>query len=168
MRHKPASTALLLCWVGLFAFFISGETRLQAATFKLQVQLLWGTSDDHSPDPKHKMVEADVKAKLKELPLKWSNYFEVNRKDFEVPASGDQQGSPEREVRDRSEEPRWGKAGSRPLWQRQGNAATHANARKGRDARAGRECSQCHRLAGRPKADGIAGALAVAQRHPSA
>ena len=46
---------------------------LQAATMKLQVQLVWGTNDDHSPNPKHKPVEADVRKKLKELPLKWSN-----------------------------------------------------------------------------------------------
>jgi hypothetical protein len=88
MRHKPLSVALLLGWVGLLALFISGETQLQAATLKLQVQLIWGTGDDHSPDPKHKPIEAEVRAKLKDLPLKWSNYFEVNRKDFEVQPSG--------------------------------------------------------------------------------
>jgi hypothetical protein len=74
--------------LGVFTFLIASESRLQAATLKLQVQLIWGTGDDHSPDPKHKPLESDVKAKLKDLPLKWSNYFEVNRKDFEVPASG--------------------------------------------------------------------------------
>ena len=88
MRRKPALTALLLGWVGLFAFITSGATQLQAATLKLQVQLIWGTGDDRSPDPKHKSVESEVKMKLKDLPLKWNNYFEVNRKDFEVPASG--------------------------------------------------------------------------------
>lgn len=70
-----------------FAFLIGGESRLQAATVKLQVQLLWGTNDDRSPDPKHKPVEPDVREKLKELPLKWSHYFEVNRSDFELPPS---------------------------------------------------------------------------------
>jgi hypothetical protein len=88
MRHKPVSTALLLVWVGLLTSFISGETRLQAATLKLQVQLIWGTSDTHSPDPKHKVVEADVRTKLEDLPLKWTNYFEVNRKDFELASPG--------------------------------------------------------------------------------
>jgi hypothetical protein len=88
MRHIPFSRTLLLGWAGVFAFLISGEARLQAATLKLQVQLIWGTSDARSPDPKHKPLESDVQAKLRDLPLKWSNYFEVNRKDFEVPASG--------------------------------------------------------------------------------
>ena len=87
MRHIRIPRTLLLGWLGVFAFSIAGESRLQAATLKLQVQLIWGTGDDHSPAPKHKPLESDVKAKLKDLPLKWSNYFEVNRKDFEVPAS---------------------------------------------------------------------------------
>ena len=88
MRHIRIPRTLLLGWLGVIAFIIAGESRLQAATLKLQVQLIWGTGDDRSPDPKHKPLESDVKAKLKDLPLKWSNYFEVNRKDFEVPASG--------------------------------------------------------------------------------
>ena len=55
---------------------------------KLEVQLIWGTNDPQSPDPNHKPVEADVKKKLSELPLKWTNYFEVKRKGFEVPPAG--------------------------------------------------------------------------------
>jgi hypothetical protein len=70
------------------AFFTYGAPRLEAAGLKLEAQLVWGTNDDRSPDPKHKPVEPEVKQKLKELPLKYSNYFEVNRKSLEVlPAS---------------------------------------------------------------------------------
>jgi hypothetical protein len=83
MRHRTISTALL---VG-FALFVCGGLGAQAATLKIQAQLVWGTNDDHSPNPKHKPVEPDVREKLKELPLKWSNYFEVNRKDVELPPS---------------------------------------------------------------------------------
>jgi hypothetical protein len=63
------------------------ESAAQTAGLKLQIQLVWGTTDDHSPNPKHKPVQADVQAKLKGLPLKWTHYFEVNRQDLELPPS---------------------------------------------------------------------------------
>ena len=57
-----------------------------SGTMKLEVQLLWGTNDDQSPDKNHQPVDPDVRKRLKELPLKWSNYFLVTRKNFEVHA----------------------------------------------------------------------------------
>lgn len=51
---------------------------------KLEAHLIWGTNDDKSPNPNHKPVDEEIKRKLKELPLKWSNYFEVNRQSFQV------------------------------------------------------------------------------------
>jgi hypothetical protein len=86
MRPKQSSVALLLWVFVAYALLACVAVCSQAAGLKLQVQLVWGTNDDRSPDPKHKPVEADVKAKLNELPLKFTNYFEVNRKDFEVTA----------------------------------------------------------------------------------
>ena len=56
------------------------DTSVRAAGMKLEVQLLWGTNQDKSPNPKHKEVEPAVKEKLNKLPLKWSNYFLVNSK----------------------------------------------------------------------------------------
>lgn len=88
MRPRIRFTALLLGWAVAIAIFSGSSLRLQAATLKLQAQLVWGTNDERSPDPKHKPVEAAVKEKLKELPLKWSNYFEINRKNVEVPPTG--------------------------------------------------------------------------------
>ncbi len=87
MRPKRISTALLAAYVVALAFFVRGGSDAEAAALKLQAQLIWSTNDDHSPNPKHKPVEADVRKKLKELPLKWSNFFEVNRKDVEVAPS---------------------------------------------------------------------------------
>ena len=53
---------------------------------KLQLEslLIWGTNDRQSPDPTHKPVDADILKKLQKLPLKWTNYFVVNRKVVEV------------------------------------------------------------------------------------
>jgi len=63
-----------------------GEFRAQAADMKLQAFLLWGTDDTKPPQGKaYKPVEPDIMQKLKDLPLKWTNWFEVNRKDFAVP-----------------------------------------------------------------------------------
>ena len=55
-----------------------------AGELKLEAQLIWGTNDKKSPNPKHKPVERDVEKRLKNLPFKWSNYFEVNRKQSKV------------------------------------------------------------------------------------
>src|SRR5271167_3478060 len=52
---------------------------------KLEAQLIWGTNDPQSPDPKHTPVDPDILKKLTGLPLKWRYYFCVNRKTFDVP-----------------------------------------------------------------------------------
>jgi acylphosphatase len=51
---------------------------------KLEAQLIWGTNEAQSPDPNHKPAEPDVQKKLRSLPFKWTNYFEVNRVHFAV------------------------------------------------------------------------------------
>ena len=83
LRYKSAGTlvclsvvALLLCCLGVQA---------GAAAMKLEAQLLWGTDDAKSPNPKHRPVDPALSEKLKNIPLRWKNYFEVNRKLFEVP-----------------------------------------------------------------------------------
>ncbi len=50
-----------------------------------EVQLIWGTNDAKSPNPRHKPVEPAVLKRLKDLPLKWNYYFEVNRKKMQLP-----------------------------------------------------------------------------------
>jgi hypothetical protein len=54
---------------------------------KLQAVLVWGTNAKSSPDPAHKRVEPFILKKLQELPLKWTNYFEVNRKSISAGTS---------------------------------------------------------------------------------
>ena len=55
-----------------------------AADMKLEAQLIWGTSEAKSPNPRHRPVDADVQRKLASLPLKWPHFFEENRKSFTV------------------------------------------------------------------------------------
>jgi hypothetical protein len=71
-----AAAALRL--VGAIPATLAGELKLEA-------QLIWGTNDKSSPNPKHKAVGPDVEKRLKNLPFKWSNYFEVNRQQVKVP-----------------------------------------------------------------------------------
>src|SRR5437016_4231946 len=67
---------------------LRGPAAPAAAAMKMEVQLVWGTNDEKSPDAKHKPVGPELRKKLQALPFKWSNYFEVKRLIFEVPPSG--------------------------------------------------------------------------------
>ena len=51
---------------------------------KMEARLIWGTNDDKSPNPAHKPLDGDLAKKLREMPLKWKNYFEVNRQVFTI------------------------------------------------------------------------------------
>lgn len=86
MRAKLIPATGLLCFAAALALLAGGELRAQAANMKFQAFLLWGTDESKPPDGKdYKPATAEIKQKLKELPLKWANWFEVNRKDFAVP-----------------------------------------------------------------------------------
>ena len=77
-----------LAWVAVSAFVLmGGALDGSAADLKLEAQLIWGTNDAKSPDPKHKAAQPEVARKLKALPFKWANYYEVNRRQFAVPES---------------------------------------------------------------------------------
>lgn len=78
LRYWFVCMVLALC-------LVSPSTSCAAEdSIKLEVHLLWGTNDKTSPDPRHKPVEPAVKKKLSNLPLKWTSYFEVNRKNVEI------------------------------------------------------------------------------------
>ena len=82
MRAKLFLIACLsLVAIGFYATGAPGD---HDQTLKLQAELIWGTNDKTSPDPKHKPVDADIEKKLKNLPLKWTHYFVVNHTNFTV------------------------------------------------------------------------------------
>jgi len=62
-------------------------TTVHAGDMKLEALLIWGTNEQKSPDPNHKPVGPALKKRLQDLPLKWTNYFEVNSVRFDVPPS---------------------------------------------------------------------------------
>ena len=88
MRRHSISRAIAAWFAAALVMMSCPEFRAEPAVCQLEIHLVWGTNDDRSPDPKHKPVDTEVKDKLKELPLKWSNYFEVTRKSVEVSATG--------------------------------------------------------------------------------
>lgn len=87
MNNHTTSMNGLLRAATCALLFVLGTSVAWAEQVKLEAQLIWGANTQKSPDPKHKAVEADVAKKLKSLPFKWSNYFEVNRKQFAVTQS---------------------------------------------------------------------------------
>ena len=84
--------AKLIPATGVFWFSMAvvllacGEVGARAADMKLQAFLLWGTDDSKPPEGKtYQAVEPDIRQKLKDLPLKWTNWYEVKRVAFTVP-----------------------------------------------------------------------------------
>ena len=59
-----------------------------AADRKMEARLIWGTNEDKSPDPKQKPLDGELAKKLREMPLKWKNFFEVNRQVFTISTNG--------------------------------------------------------------------------------
>lgn len=55
-----------------------------AAERKMEARLIWGTNEDKSPNPSHKPLDGELAKKLRDMPLKWKNYFEVNRQVFTI------------------------------------------------------------------------------------
>ena len=90
MRLDWISASRVMC-LALGCWLVSASCAgAQAGEMKLEAQLIWGTNDEKSPDPKHKSVDPKVEKRLKKLPFKWQHYFEVNRKQFVV-AQGETQ-----------------------------------------------------------------------------
>jgi len=81
-----ASIAHLTCfrWVTALLLLLLAAPSLRAAEMKLEAQLIWGTNDEKSPNPRHKEVDPVIEKKLRHLPFRWKNYFEVTRKTLHV------------------------------------------------------------------------------------
>lgn len=71
--------------VAAIAFTVA-VTASTAAERKMEARLVWGTNADKSPEASHKKLDGDLAKKLGEMPLKWKNFFEVNRQPFTINA----------------------------------------------------------------------------------
>jgi hypothetical protein len=87
-RFSFRATGFLRIAMMLAVFMAFSIIHASADGMKLEAVLVWGTNDDKPADKDVKPVEPQVERKLKKLPFKWKNYFEVNRKDFVVSKNG--------------------------------------------------------------------------------
>jgi len=87
MRLKPTYPVHLLMVAASFLLAFS-TAAAQAKDLKFEAYLIWATTSETSPNREHKPVEADLRRKLGELPLKWKNYFLVKKAEASVPEKG--------------------------------------------------------------------------------
>lgn len=80
---RKLTSATLVAWFTAGILMALAPARAQAAApaMKIQVVLVWATSQQATNPP----VAADIKKELTQLPLKWPNYYEINRVVFTVP-----------------------------------------------------------------------------------
>jgi hypothetical protein len=86
MKANRKSSVLL--WLFALALPLLSFSQAQAGDRKFEAQLIWATNEKQSPDAKHKVVDPEIRARLSKLPLKWENYFEVNRQQLCVDKGG--------------------------------------------------------------------------------
>lgn len=79
----PSLTCRLIR-LGFSALVLVTASGVSAAERKMEARLIWGTNEDKSPNPAHKLLDGELAKKLREMPLKWKNYFEVNRHVFTI------------------------------------------------------------------------------------
>jgi hypothetical protein len=92
MRFKIASANLAVWILAALAFFATASTRAASGDMKIEAQLIWATNDKEDPNKSHKPVSSEILEKLKQLPLKWANYFEVNKITLDIPKSESRKG----------------------------------------------------------------------------
>ena len=75
---RPLALVLVLAWAAT-----AGNAERQ-----LEARLVWGTNHEKPDNPKLKPLDGTLAKKLKNLPLKFNNYFEVNRQAFTINDQG--------------------------------------------------------------------------------
>lgn len=88
-RFSLVAGLVLAAWSWMPATAQAGDTN---AT-KLEAVLVWGTNTPKPPEQDLKSVSADVQKKLNCLPFKYTNYFEVNRKQLTLKQGGTEKAS---------------------------------------------------------------------------
>ena len=75
------------CFALLLAISLLTPSSARAEDLKIEAKLIWGTNDDKSPNPKHKLVDPKTAEELRKV-FAWKNYFEVRHTTGMVPSRG--------------------------------------------------------------------------------
>jgi hypothetical protein len=84
MKRFPFARIWLLtalCLLGVVAY--KGSAASPPPVW-IRIQLIWGTNDKKSPDPKHKAIDDELAKKLSKSPFRWEHYFEVNSQEVAI------------------------------------------------------------------------------------
>jgi hypothetical protein len=85
MRAKKGTAGALVGVCAALVLLAAIPAKGFAAEMKLEAQLVWGTDDSKPPEGKdYKLLDPAIQKKIKDLPLKWKNYFEVKRTEFKI------------------------------------------------------------------------------------
>ena len=92
MRLKIAFANWMVWLFAIFCSFATASARAASDDMKIEAQLIWATNDKEDPNKAHKPVAPEILEKLKQLPLKWANYFEVNKVALDIPKGESRKG----------------------------------------------------------------------------
>jgi hypothetical protein len=87
MRSKSPPFSLFLSVAGILPMLLCSAQIVTAGDYRIEAQLIWGTTNAASPNAAHKPVAPAVGEKLKQLPLKWTHYFTVTNVVITLPAA---------------------------------------------------------------------------------
>ena len=88
LRHSSLSRwrFLLALLAAVAAGLFSTTAQSNVPELKLQVQLVWATDDEKSPDPLHKELTGGLAKKFAST-YRWKKYFEVNNQNLSIPTN---------------------------------------------------------------------------------
>ncbi len=85
MNKRAFPVVLRKAWLLLALFLAWGPaSQAEGAERQMLARLVWGTNHQKPNDPKLKNLDGALATKLKNLPLKFTNYFEVQHVNFAI------------------------------------------------------------------------------------
>ena len=84
MNTRPFAWVRRVCPSLALLVVLAWAAAAQGGERPMEARLVWGTNHEKPDDPKLKPLDGALATKLKNFPLKFNNYFEVNRQNFTI------------------------------------------------------------------------------------